>query len=385
MAASPDVTSITPQGLGLVLLVVTLFLVPPTSAVVVLRCWIRLKHRVFGTDDALMLAGWVSVIRRVMASAAYSLIITAQILFLPVVGLVSVGTYHGIGARDERLNGYLVVKSNMLVWIFRNLYCFSLVLVKASICTTLLRIAVVRSHRIIAWITLATSCISTIVVIIGLFAICRPIRANWDPSAGTCSSPVVIVSLSYLVSAAAVATDFVCSILPGFMLYKAQMKLATKVSISVILGMGILASIATIVRLPYIKFYADPIDFQYHVGHITLWSIFESGIGIIAGSLPSLRRLVKSWVNFDSSHGRSSSNVTPFTGAAKSTVTSKVGVSSSARRHKSIMANVKSDRDWEPLDDASSSRKIYVTVDMEMQSLERPPTSARSRESFSDV
>lgn len=84
------------------------------------------------------------------------------------------------------------------------------------------------------------SCISTIIVVMGLFTMCRPIQANWDKSAGTCSPPTVITSLSYLVSAAAVATDWVCAILPGFMLYKTQMKTATKVSISIILGLGVL-------------------------------------------------------------------------------------------------------------------------------------------------
>ncbi|KAJ4251053.1 hypothetical protein NW762_011704 [Fusarium torreyae] len=219
------------------------------------------------------------------------------------------------------------------------------------------------------------------IVIIGLFAMCRPISANWDPTAGTCSAPIVITSLSYLVSAAAVATDWVCAILPAFMLYKAQMKKATKISISIILGLGVVASIATIVRLPYIKFYGDPVDLPYHVGYITLWSVFEGGIGIIAGSLPSLRRLLKTWVNFDSSHGHSSSHNTPFTRAGVSTVTSKA----TAGRHKNMMPTVKSNRDWEELDDASSSRKIYVTVDMEMQSLERPATSTNSRQSFSEV
>ncbi|EEU35870.1 uncharacterized protein NECHADRAFT_34927 [Fusarium vanettenii 77-13-4] len=352
MAVSPDVTSINPQGLGLVLLVVTLFLTPPSTIVVALRCGIRLKHDVFSGNDVLMLVGWM--------------------LFMVVVGVISKGCYYGLGAKDERLNEYLHI------WLFQTFYCSSLIFIKASICVTLLRIAVVKTHGIITWVTLTASCISTLIVIIGLFAMCRPVQANWDKSAGTCSPPIVITSLSYLVSAAAVATDWICAILPGFMLYKAQMKMATKVSISISLGLGVLASIATIVRLPYIKFYADPKDYPYNVGNIALWSVFESGTGIIAGSLPSLRRLLKNWVNFDSSHGHSSSNVTPFTGAGKSTVTSKVGVST-GRRHKSIIPNVKSDRDWEQLDDASSSRKIIVTVDMEMQSLERPMTSSRSR------
>lgn len=41
-------------------------------------------------------------------------------------------------------------------------------------------------------------------------------------------------------SASSVVTDLVCAILPGFMLYKAQMKTATKISISIVLGLGVL-------------------------------------------------------------------------------------------------------------------------------------------------
>ncbi|KAF5572547.1 hypothetical protein FPANT_13004 [Fusarium pseudoanthophilum] len=365
MGANADVTSIRPEGLGLVLLAVTLFFAPPTTIIIALRCGIRAKHHVFGTDDILMLIGWM--------------------LFMVVVGVVSKGTYYGLGAKDARLNEYLVQRSKMHIWLFQTFYCCSLVFIKSSICVTLLRIAVKRSHRIIVWITLVASCISTIIVIMGLFTMCRPIQANWDKSAGTCSPPTVITSLSYLVSAAAVATDWVCAILPGFMLYKTQMKTATKVSISIILGLGVLASIATIIRLPYIKYYAYPQDYVYNVGNITLWSVFESGAGIIAGSLPSLRRLLKNWVHFDSSHDQSLGQTGPFTGQGTSTVTGKATASSTGRRNKGLLTSSKAEGPWEQLDDASSSRKIYVTVDMEMQSLERPPTSSKSRESFGEM
>lgn len=63
MATIEDVTSIDPRGLGLVLLVVTLFITPLTVVVIALRCGVRLKHNVFGMDDALMVVGWVSVMR----------------------------------------------------------------------------------------------------------------------------------------------------------------------------------------------------------------------------------------------------------------------------------------------------------------------------------
>lgn len=34
--------------------------------------------------------------------------------------------------------------------------------------------------------------------------------------------------------------------------------------------------------------------------HVSLWSTAEAGIGIIAGSLPDLRKFVKRWITVDS-------------------------------------------------------------------------------------
>ncbi|KAJ3521555.1 hypothetical protein NM208_g8988 [Fusarium decemcellulare] len=360
MAVDPNATTLKPAGFAASLLAVNLFFAPTTTIVVLLRSWIRVKHSVFGVDDGLMVAGWM--------------------LFLMAVGAAVRSTYAGNGTKDELLNANMDRDAKMYIWYFQISYCCSVVFIKASICVTLLRIAVSRIHRVIVWATLVASCISTFIVIIGLFAMCRPIAANWDSNAGSCSPPSVLISLSYLVSAGAVATDCVCSILPGFMLYKAQMKLATKISISIILGLGILASIATMVRLPYIKYFAAGEDYLYYVGIITLWSVFESGTGIIAGSLPSLRRLLKNWINFDSTGGHSSNHMTPNGGTGRNVMPSaSTGIPS--RLHKGVVSNVTANRNWEPLDDAESSHKIYVKVDMEMQSLERPATSIRSHES----
>ncbi|KAF4458853.1 hypothetical protein FALBO_14397 [Fusarium albosuccineum] len=359
MTLDPNVTTLPPTGLAVVLLVVTLLFVAPCTVVVLLRCWIRTRHGVFGTDDGLMFVGWV--------------------LFMCVVGIVGRGTYSGVGMRDESLNAKLMEKGRMYLFMFQIFYCCSLLFIKGSICVTLLRIAVDRIHRIIAWATLIISCISTFIVVIGLMAICRPISAMWTGK-GECSAPVVITSLSYFVSATAVLTDWICAILPAVMLYKAQMKKATKISISIILGLGVVASIATIARLPYIAYYANPDDYLYNVANIGLWSVIESGTGIIGGSLPSLRRLVKNWINFDSSVGQSPGNITPFTGTNnKATVTSKVTAAlGPGRSHIGSRLNTTGGRDWKQLDDASSSREIYVKVDVEMQSLERPGTSMQS-------
>ncbi|KAF4456202.1 hypothetical protein F53441_1620 [Fusarium austroafricanum] len=149
------------------------------------------------------------------------------------------------------------------------------------------------------------------------------------------------------------------------------MRRATKVSVSIILGLAALASLCTIIRLPYLKAFSQPHSYLYNVAHIILWSTTESGIGIVAGSLPSLRKLVSSRFHFDSSMGSSPAHITPFSGTGRAVITFQ-SVSAVRRTHRGEGGD-----NWEQLDDieGASSQKIYDKVDLEMQSLERPETS----------
>jgi hypothetical protein len=47
------------------------------------------------------------------------------------------------------------------------------------------------------------------------------------------------------------------------------------------------------VRLRYLVLYNNQSEFLFSVGKIAVWSILEEGIGIIAGSLPTLRPVLK--------------------------------------------------------------------------------------------
>ncbi|EXA35270.1 hypothetical protein FOQG_16124 [Fusarium oxysporum f. sp. raphani 54005] len=215
MAIDATATSVEPTSLGRTLLAVDIFFLIPISIILILRYYARLKHQLFDVDDGLMLIGWM--------------------LYVAVSGIVARSVFAGLGTKDENLNTYLQNDGRKFLWCFQVTYCFSLLFLKSSIYVTLLRIAVIKTHRIIIWCTLTFAILSTSVVIIGLFLICRPISTAWGHT-GTCASTVVIASLGYLVSAGAVVTDWICAILPLFMLYKSNMKLATKIGVSAVLG-----------------------------------------------------------------------------------------------------------------------------------------------------
>ncbi|RSL47763.1 hypothetical protein CEP54_013257 [Fusarium duplospermum] len=337
-----------------------------STITIFLRILVRFQHDVLGMDDGLMFAGYV--------------------LFSCLVGVSCQATYYGMGIRDNELPEDIQPYGRKFVWLFQILYCAALVFVKASICSTLLRIAIVPTHRIIAWLTLLMSIASALIVFISLFVLCRPLQATWTGE-GTCAAPATLAILSYFVSASSLVTDTVCAVLPGFMLYKAQMKLATKISISLVLGLGAVASIATIIRMPYIKFYFNPEkDYLYRVCNVALWCVFETGVGIVAGCLPPLRKLLKRWINFDSSHGHSS-GTTPYVNSNALGVSSTIGTTSRSQRFAKPrhVTNGAMNGDWERLDDDSSRRRIYVTVDMEMNTIEHGKTSAGPHDSIEEL
>ncbi|KAJ4090245.1 hypothetical protein NW756_006602 [Fusarium oxysporum] len=375
MAATP---TIEPRGLGLAQLITSIIFDILTTVVVFLRTFIRVKNGVFGADDILMVIGYVGFITG-MSRVTMQLTFRHKILFAIFAGVSSKATYYGAGQRDAVLPEGIYPHGKFFVWLFQIFYCASLVFIKASICDALLRIAVIPWHRVVAWMTLAMAVICAMIVFISLFVLCKPLSATWTGD-GKCSPPSALAILACFVSASSILTDIICAALPALMLYKAQMKLATKVSISMVLGLGALASVATIIRMPFVLFYFHPNpDYLYLHCHVSLWSTVEAGIGIIAGSLPALRKFVKRWITFDST-ARQFSPPKSYGGSHGLGITSHIGTASRVKGF-NISQGVENDgKDhWEGLDDGSSRRGIIVTIDVEMHTLENNADSIGSR------
>lgn len=60
-------------------------------------------------------------------------------------------------------------------------------------------------------------------------------------------------------------TDWTCAIIPFFIVAGLQMSQRKKVSVCAILGLGLFASIATVIRMPYLKYY-DTAKYPTEIG-----------------------------------------------------------------------------------------------------------------------
>ncbi|KAK1654156.1 hypothetical protein BDP81DRAFT_467792 [Colletotrichum phormii] len=90
---------------------------------------------------------------------------------------------------------------------------------------------------------------------------------------------------------------------PFFIVAGLQLSRRKKVSVIAILGLGIFASIATCIRMPYLKYYDAAkylTEIVYHLGVISITSNLECSLGIIGSSLPPLQKLFKFY--YGSSH-----------------------------------------------------------------------------------
>ncbi|CRK24752.1 hypothetical protein BN1723_013378 [Verticillium longisporum] len=274
----PNLRSLTPVHLPLAIIVVSSIFLFLSIIAVGLRTYVRITDRVFGLDDGLMAAG--------------------AVIYTAVVGLAIYACTVGIGTRQEKLNAWMAEEAMKfyIIWILT--YVWALAIVKSSICVTIQRIAdTQRIMRISVWILLAITWASFLVTFVGVLLYCRPVEAVWQPALilsgeAKCAPVETFIALGHVATSTTIVTDLALAVLPAVMLWKSQMKTQTKLQVFGLLSFASLASIITMVRIPYVNRFRVPVDLQFWVGHTVLCSNIETGIGCVASSIPSLRRLI---------------------------------------------------------------------------------------------
>lgn len=168
-----------------------------------------------------------------------------------------------------------------------------MILSKISIGYLLLRVAVKKIH---AWIIYGAMVITGITCTVFFFVVifqCSPVSFFWNKHQdGTCVNIEVIIGLAYLYSACSVITDFTFALLPAWIIMGLQLHKRTKFALIPLMAMGCVASAAVVVRFAYLPRFRDP-DFLWATLDIAIWSTVEQGLAIAAGSLATLRPLLR--------------------------------------------------------------------------------------------
>jgi hypothetical protein len=142
--------------------------------------------------------------------------------------------------------------------------------IKTSICLTILHIAIVRWQRILLWTMISVSFACAAIINIFICVQCTPIEGSWGAKDAKCFPQAAKVSLTFCVSGLNILTDFGTAILPILIIKNLQMPKKRKMALMGVLGAGILASTATLARIPYATAYFENKDYMGMCGLLLL-------------------------------------------------------------------------------------------------------------------
>ncbi|KAH7035922.1 uncharacterized protein B0I36DRAFT_406662 [Microdochium trichocladiopsis] len=283
--ASHEIARIPPQGFGLAIQITVYVLAVLCTILICLRVYARS----FLVGRNLMQMGWDDY----LAIAGY-------IPFIPSGVFAIIGVQYGLGAWDWQIpEGQLELyqartKENMVY--FELIYFGASLMTKLSMALMILRLSTEKKYSYIIWGSLAMMGAIAVGCLGVMFGNCQPFQATWNEKLGHCHWPNSQgwVNLSYFGAAGLAAVDWTCAITPFFILQGLQMPPRRKISVQIILGLGLIGSVAGVVRIPFFAYYDTekyPDNTLYFFGHTIIWTIYEAGLGIMACSLPPLRAL----------------------------------------------------------------------------------------------
>ncbi|KAI5204134.1 hypothetical protein E4T39_03808 [Aureobasidium subglaciale] len=249
-----------------------------SAITVILRIYTRgWMIRSFGWDDWLMMVTWL-----LFAMTTSLLMSIAMSEINPP----------GVGDPDT-VNGILT----LVVCIF-GLYILTTVIFKLSLAVFFLRVVNQRWQRqvIIGSVTLYTL-FGIAWLFVAMFQCGSPGNYGKNEAAGKCLPfKTVLRPLNYIHGVFNAVTDWIFAIIPIFVVRSAQMHRQQKITVCTILGLGVLGSICSIVRLAYIDVIGVKLGaLLISAPNFAIVSIVELGLGITAACLATLRPLFAFW------------------------------------------------------------------------------------------
>ncbi|KAF2660057.1 hypothetical protein K491DRAFT_589900 [Lophiostoma macrostomum CBS 122681] len=103
----------------------------------------------------------------------------------------------------------------------------------------------------------------------------------------------LLLSSGYLYGSINVIADWTFVLIPIFVLLESDMDRRSKISVSIVMGLGAVGSISSILRMVYMKGLSLNNQLSTEAVYATIWATAEPGTGIIAASIAILRPLFR--------------------------------------------------------------------------------------------
>ncbi|KAG9691777.1 hypothetical protein KCU95_g4659, partial [Aureobasidium melanogenum] len=275
---------------------------------------LTLKHTLlpmFQVSVAFLVLAWIAVSLRVYVRASvlrsfhcddWLILLTLCVFTACCSCLIAIENIERSGAaRTALANGLeaqvgLIDKIFGLIMGFMSLYILTTVVLKLALAIFFLRIIPENFSWQRKTIYISTGIYTTYGIVftfIVVFQCGNPANFFIQEVRQACMSDNILQPLYYAAGGMNALTDWLFSLLPVTVIWSAAIPRSMKISAGCLLGLGSLASIASLIRLAYIPGIEASPTFLEHSVNIASWSIVEPGLGIIAASLATLRPLIR--------------------------------------------------------------------------------------------
>ncbi|ROW00760.1 hypothetical protein VMCG_06495 [Cytospora schulzeri] len=239
--------------------------------VLVLRVLVRLKIlRNFGWDDAVMCL--------------------AMLFSVAGTGFVTASAYYGAGRHIGDIPPAMYTKGMEMNVISEPIIVVGVAVVKISVGLALLRIVGHTASRFF---------IIPVMAVMGAWAFCSFFTIlfecsnpamRWDSNVkGTCMPQHVVQGLGYMDATLNITTDILFAVvIPVPLFWNLNASLCTRLSVIGILGLGVFACTACIIKTVFLYNLGSNSDWLWDSRNITIWNVVELNTGIVAGSLPAI-------------------------------------------------------------------------------------------------
>ncbi|KAI1305543.1 hypothetical protein F5Y03DRAFT_406410 [Xylaria venustula] len=242
----------------------------------VARLWVRIKiMRKFQFDDLLIviavISGWLSV--------AFS----------------TVAVQSGSGRHIQTLTIDEIQRAILFTLIGFVPGIISFTLPKIAVANLLCKLLnPSRSHRVWVWFIAVFNLLLLLVSVGLVFGQCQPSNSQWDFSvpARFCWDKWYTVDYTRAACAFSAFVDLYLSVYPAVVLYKIHIPTKKKIALSAALSIGSVSTVVAIYKITVLDSLAS-VDFTYDNCDLTIWTIVEGSVIIIAACIPILQPLVE--------------------------------------------------------------------------------------------
>ncbi|KAH6962817.1 hypothetical protein DER45DRAFT_590722 [Fusarium avenaceum] len=182
-----------------------------------------------------------------------------------------------------------------IVWLSSIFYNACLGFIKISVLALYTRLGDKTLRKVAFFMMGVVGCQAGANVLACIFQ-CSPVKAAYDITILPADKKCVDINAFYLANAAVnIFTDILTYTLPFPLVSKLRVPRRQKISLAVILGLGLFACVSSIIRITYIPPMLTSDDPTWVISNAMYWSVIETNIGILAASIPSYKAIAKQY------------------------------------------------------------------------------------------